>query len=129
MKTFIPSGAHAVLDYVGGLLITTLPFITGAYRFNSAALFIPLLFGSMQMIMTIFTEHQGGFIKVFPLQLHLALDMLVGFLLIVSPFLYGFYVITWVPYVLLGLLSFSAALFTRRSPFIDRVELFDEQGE
>ncbi|WP_295767196.1 hypothetical protein [uncultured Mucilaginibacter sp.] len=128
MKTFVPINFHAVLDYIGGILITASPWIFGFYRFGGAALFLPLLLGSMQLLMTVFTNHQGGLIKVFPLQLHLFLDMVVGFILIVSPFLYKFYVDVYLPHLLLGLLSFGAALFTRRSPFIDQLELLDARG-
>lgn len=128
MKTFISTKFHAVLDYVGGILITASPWIFGFYKVGGAALFLPLVLGILQMTMVIFTKHEGGLIKVFPLQLHLILDMLVGFVLLVSPFLYGFYSFVFLPHVLLGLLSLSAALFTDDSPFLSRLQIFDPRG-
>lgn len=128
MKTFISTKFHAVLDYVGGILITASPWIFGFYKVGGAALFLPLVLGILQMTMVIFTKHEGGLIKVFPLQLHLILDMLVGFVLLVSPFLYGFYPFVFLPHVLLGLLSLSAALFTDDSPFLSRLQIFDPRG-
>jgi len=128
MKPFISTMFHSVLDYVGGILITASPWLFGFYKVGGAALFIPLVFGALQMIMVVFTKHQGGLIKVFPLQLHLFLDMLVGFILIVAPFLYNFYPFVFLPHVLLGLLSLSAALFTHESPFLEEMHLFDPRG-
>jgi len=128
MKSFIPTKFHAVLDYVGGILITASPWIFGFYQVGGAAFFIPVVFGLLQMVMVIFTNHEGGLIKVMPLQLHLFIDMMVGFILIISPFLYNFYPFVFLPHVLLGLLSLSAALFTHQSPFLDKMQLFDPRG-
>lgn len=128
MKTFISTKFHAVLDYVGGILVTASPWIFGFYKVGGAALFIPLVFGALQMTMTIFTKHQGGLIRVFPLQLHLFLDMLVGFVLMVSPFLYDFYPFVFLPHVLMGMLLIGGALFTRLSPFLEDLSLFDARG-
>ncbi len=128
MKTFIPLWAHAILDVIGGVLITALPWITGAYKYGGAAIFLPVVFGSMQLVMAFFSQHQVGIVKVFPMQLHLFLDMVVGVILIMAPFIYHFYVMTWWPYVLMGLVSLSAGLFTAHSPFLHPIDVFDERG-
>ena len=127
MKAIITTKQHAVLDYVGGLLITFSPWIFGFYKLGGAPLYIPLFIGSMQLVMAIFSRHELGLFKAFPMQLHLIIDMFAGFVLIVSSWLYGFYHFVFWPHLLLGLVSFSAGLFTQHSPFY-RLELFNERG-
>jgi predicted membrane metal-binding protein len=120
MKPFISTKFHAVLDYVGGIIIVASPWIFGFHDVNAAAMFLPILFGGLQLVMLVFTDHEGGLIRVIPMRIHLFLDMLVGFILMVSPFLYGFYPYVFLPHVLLGLLSFGAGIFTHQSSFLDK---------
>ncbi|MCJ8211568.1 hypothetical protein MUY27_17745 [Mucilaginibacter sp. RS28] len=128
-KGFISPGFHSVLDYIGGLLIASSPWLFGFVHLGGAALFIPLFLGCMQLVMTIFTDHPGGLIKVLPFQLHLVLDMFSGFIILVSPFLWGFCSHVYLPHLLLGLLSFCAGLFTQPSPFLgDKFQLLDSRG-
>jgi predicted membrane metal-binding protein len=128
MNTFISTKFHAGLDYVGGILITASPWIFGFYNVGGASLFIPLVFGGLQLFMVIFTDHEGGLVKVIPLQIHLMVDMLVGFILIVSPFVYNFYPFVFLPHVLLGLLAFGSGIFTQSSPFIKEIQVLDPRG-
>jgi predicted membrane metal-binding protein len=128
MKPFISTKLHSVFDYAGGVVVTASPWLFGFYRLGGAALFIPLVFGVLQMIMVIFTTHEGGLIKVFPLQLHLLLDMFIGFVLFVSPFLYNFYPFVFLPHVLLGLFLLGSSIFTRHSPFLEPFEVLDPRS-
>jgi hypothetical protein len=128
MRSFIPTMAHAVLDYVSGILITASPWLFGFAHLGGAPLFIPLVFGSLQVLMVIFTKHELGLIKVIPIQTHLFIDMIMGFFLFVSPFLYKFYPFVVLPHVVLGLFLFASGIFTRHSPFLDDVDAFDPKG-
>jgi len=128
MKPFISTKLHSIFDYAGSLIITASPWLFGFYHIGGAALFLPLVFGVLLMIMVIFTRHEGGLIKVFPFQLHLFLDMIVGFVLLVSPFLYKFYPFVWLPHVLLGLFLMGSGIFTRHSPFLEDFEVLDPRG-
>ena len=128
MKPFISTKLHSIFDYVGGVMVTASPWLFGFYHIGGAALFLPLVFGSLLMIMVIFTRHEGGLIKVFPFQLHLLLDMFVGFVLLVSPFLYDFYPFVWLPHVLLGLFLMGSGIFTRYSPFLEDFKVLDPRG-
>ncbi len=127
MKAIFSTKVHAVLDYIGGALITFSPWIFGFAPLGGAPLFIPLLIGSMQLVMALFSKHELGAFKAIPMQLHLTIDMLAGFILITSPFFYGFSQLVVWPHVLLGLLSLSAGLFTAQSPLYS-LRLFDERG-
>ena len=88
----------------------------GYYQFGGAALFLPLLIGWLQLIMAIFSNNDHGFIKVFPMQMHLFLDVVTGSFLMCSPFVYGFSEKVFWPQVLIGGLIFFAGVFTKGSP-------------
>jgi predicted membrane metal-binding protein len=128
MNQFISTKMHGVADYLAGIVITASPWLFGFRDVGGAALFIPVVFGTLLTLMTIFTRHEMGLIKVVPMQVHLTLDMLTGFLLIVAPFLYGFYHNVFLPHLLLGLFLFGSALFTQHSPFTGPLSLLDERG-
>jgi len=128
MRPFISTKLHSLFDYAGGVVITASPWLFGFYQIGGAALFLPLVFGGLLCIMVIFTKHEGGLIKVFPLQLHLLLDMFVGFVLLVSPFLYKFYPFVVLPHVLMGLFLMGSGIFTRHSPFLENFEVLDARG-
>lgn len=128
-KGFISTQLHGIFDcFVGPLLIAS-PWLFGFSNVgNSAALFIPIFFGVLTSVMTIFTKYEISPIKMFPLQLHLILDMIAGFMLFVLPFLYDFYHEVWLPHVLFGLFMMGSALFTRNSPFLGRFYVLDSRG-
>lgn len=127
MKPIISLKVHGVLDYAAGLVITFSPWLFGFAGLGGAPLYVPLLLGSMQLVMAIFSNHSLGFIKVLPMQLHLVIDMIAGVILIAAPWVYGFYHFVYLPHLLLGIMSFLAGLLTQHSPLY-KLELFDERG-
>jgi hypothetical protein len=128
MRAFISTKVHGMLDYMSGVLILASPWLFGFAHLGGAPLFIPVVFGSLQLLMVVFTNHELGIIKVIPIQLHLVVDMLMGFFMMVSPFLYDFHPFVVWPHLLLGALLFGAGLFTYPSPFLDGLIVFDERG-
>jgi hypothetical protein len=127
MKPMISTKTHGILDYASGLLITFSPWIFGFAKLGGAPLYIPLCLGAMLLVMTIFSNHEMGLFKAVPMQIHLLLDMIAGIVLIISPWLYGFYHFVFLPHVLLGMLTFGSGLLTQHSPLF-KLELLDERG-
>ncbi|WDF53777.1 SPW repeat domain-containing protein [Mucilaginibacter sp. KACC 22063] len=128
MKPFISPKAQGVLAYILGILLASSPWLFGFYKFGGAALFMPLCIGSMITIMSIFST-TGGFIKVFPIATNLTLTTFVGFIVMVSPFLWAFSNNVWIPHFALGLLVFGLGIFSTYSPFTtDEVHTFDARG-
>jgi len=117
MKPFISSSFHGVLDYLTSAVLIASPWLFHFDQVGGGALFIPLYFGSLTMILTFFTKHPMGVIKQVPVELHLSLDVLVGFFILVSPFLYGFCSKVFLPHLILGLILFLSGIFTEGSPF------------
>ncbi|MDB5135542.1 MAG: hypothetical protein JWP37_2145 [Mucilaginibacter sp.] len=105
------------MNYAVAITLMASPWLFGFSR--GAAFFLPLVFGWLQLIMAIFSKHEMGFIKVFPVATHCFFDVLGGFILMTSPFIYGYYPqVVW-PQFLLGLLVVLLGIFTKQSPFTD----------
>lgn len=128
MKPLISLKIHGILDYAAGLVITFSPWLFGFAKLGGAPLYLPLCLGSMQLVMAVFSNHPLGIFKIFPMQLHLLIDMFVGIILIAAPWIYGFYHFVFLPHLLLGITSFTAGLITEHSPLY-KLELFDERGK
>ncbi|NCD72150.1 SPW repeat domain-containing protein [Mucilaginibacter agri] len=116
MTTFISTKFLGVLDYITSIVIAASPWLFHYdLSLSAAILFIPVFLGCMQLLMTIFSNYEFGMIKVFPMPAHLFLDGFVGFMLLISPFLYGFAHAVFLPQVILGLILLSMSIFTKDS--------------
>jgi hypothetical protein len=62
------------------------------------------------------TNYELGAVKLIPMPIHLATDMLAGVVLIISPWVLGFSDRIWIPHVVLGILELGVALITRTHP-------------
>lgn len=132
MKSFIPTAVYGVLNYIIALTLIASPWLFGFNNVSSAALFMPIYMGWLQLIMAIFLNNETGFIKQFPIKIHFVIEVAMGFILAVSPFLYTF---SWkesfgqacVP-VLFGLLLMFLGIFTHKSPFTDKAHAPLEEG-
>ncbi len=128
-KGFIPRSVHGVLDYLGSAVMIAAPWLFGySHIDNAAALFLPIFFGALTAVMSLFTKYEASPFKVFPFQLHLILDMIAGFVLLVSPFLWGFYQSVFLPQVIIGLYLMGSAIFTQGSPLMGKMEVLDSRG-
>lgn len=120
MKPFISTKAYGVLNYLLALTMIASPWLFNLVNVSSAALFLPIYIGWLQLIMAIFAKNETGFLKQFPMTIHNTLDVLMGFILMVSPWLYTFSDKAFWPELLMGGLLFIMGLFTKGSPFTTR---------
>ena len=119
MKAFIPTAFYGVVNYILALTLIASPWLFNLVNVSSAALFLPIYIGWLQLIMAIFSRSEAGFIQQFPLRIHLTLDVAMGFILFVSPFLYTFSDKVFLPEIGLGGLLMFMGIFTKQSPFTD----------
>lgn len=111
---FIPTAAHAALDYLGGFLLIAIPLILmGPDTRHTAAYWVPVAVGAMMIVQSLFTDYEISLAPVLPVSAHLSLDALAGLFLIASPWLFGFAEFVWAPHVILGLGEIGAALTTK----------------
>lgn len=87
---FVTKTIHAYLDYPVALALIGLPFVLGLGASNPAALYLSVGVGVAAFVLTVFTDHHLGVVRVLPYSLHLAVDMAVGVLFLAVPFVLGF---------------------------------------
>jgi hypothetical protein len=124
MKPFISSAFYGFFKYILSLTLIASPWIFGLVNVSSAALFMPIYFGWLQLIMNIFADTEASPIRKFPLQMNQVVDVMMGFVLMVSPWLYSFAEPNsgrpgahW-PELLFGALLMFLGFFTKKSPFL-----------
>ena len=86
---FVTQTVHAFLDYPVALSLVATPFLLGLDRDNPLALWVSVATGIAAFILTLFTNHKTGVIRVLPYRLHLAVDRLVGGVFVAVPFVLG----------------------------------------
>jgi len=86
---FVTKTVHAWLDYPVALSLVATPFLLGLGRGNPLALWVSVATGIAAFILTLFTDHKTGVIRVLPYGLHLAVDRLVGGVFVAVPFVLG----------------------------------------
>lgn len=87
---FIDQDLHAWIDYpVAASLIGT-PFLLGLGATNPMALWLSVATGVAALVLTLFTNHRLGVIRVLPYWFHLAVDRAVGVTFAIAPFALGF---------------------------------------
>jgi hypothetical protein len=136
MKPFISTTFYGFFKYILALTLIATPWIfttqdgtTHLVNVSSAALLIPMYFGWLQLIMNIFADTKASPIRQFPLQMNCVVDMMMGFFLFVSPFLYSFYTKAFWPELCFGALLMFLGLFTKRSPFTTPAHQPGQEGQ
>ncbi len=111
MKKIIPTKAHAVMDYGSALILLVGPWIL-LFQDIPTAKYTFVFSGALILLQSVLTNYEGGFLRLIPMKLHLIVDVLLGIMLVASPWLFGFAAQTWLWHVLMGTMSIFAGLFT-----------------
>ncbi|MBA2664942.1 MAG: SPW repeat protein [Bradymonadaceae bacterium] len=112
---FIPTRIHGILDYLVGAVLILAPFIFG-FATGGAAQWTPILIGAAIIISALFTDFELGVVRKMPMQGHLGLDVVLGIVLAVSPWLFAFSAVVWVPHLIVGLALIGLGLTTQLTP-------------
>jgi len=126
MKPFISTAFYGFFKYILALTLIATPWLFKGFNgtkladISSAALLIPIYIGWLQLIMNIFSDTEASPIRQFPIKMNMVLDVVMGFILFVSPFLYDFKAKAFLPEVLFGALLIFLGLFTKKSPFTSK---------
>lgn len=111
MKKIIPTKAHAVMDYGSSIILLIGPWIL-LFEDNAEAKYAFVFAGAFILLQSLFTNYEGGLVKVIPVKFHLFMDVVLGLALLSSPWVFGFAEQTWLWHVLMGGMSVFAGLFT-----------------
>jgi hypothetical protein len=87
---FVTKTMHAYLDYPVAASLIALPFVLGLGGSNSSAKWVAVVTGVAAIILTFFTNHRTGVIRIIPFSLHVAVDALVGIIFVTVPLVLGF---------------------------------------
>ena len=120
MKAFISTTFYGFFNHILALTLIASPWLFGFANVSNAALLLPMYIGWLQLIMAIFTDNKASFIRQLPMQTHLVIDVFMGFILIIAPWLYNFSYAVFLPHLLLGLLLVFLGIFTVKSPFLNK---------
>jgi hypothetical protein len=135
MKPFISTAFYGFLKYILALTLIATPWLfkgfdgTQLVNISSAALLIPIYIGWLQLIMNIFSDNEASPIRMFPIQMNMVLDVVMGFILFVSPWLYDFKAKAFLPEILLGGLLIFLGVFTKKSPFTTKAHQTAPEGQ
>lgn len=115
----IGTKTHGYLDYIMGLLLIGAPWIFG-FANGGAETWIPVVLGAGAILYSLMTDYEMGASRTISMRTHLTLDLMSGALLAVSPWLFGFADVVWMPHLVFGLLEIGASLMTKTHPSTER---------
>ena len=81
---------HAFLDYPVALSLMAAPFLLQLGSSNPWALWLSVGTGVAAFVLTLYTDHKLGVVRVIPYSVHLAVDFLVGVVFLAAPSAFGF---------------------------------------
>jgi hypothetical protein len=113
----IPLAVHAMIEPVIALLLILAPFIFG-FSDNDTATILSIVAGVVVLGTGMSTRWRLSLVKLIPLEVHRMLDLGLGVLLIIAPFVLGFSdeSTPTIFFIVVGLGEIVAALATRWHP-------------
>ena len=87
---FVTKTIHAYLDYPVAASLIAMPFLLQLGSSHPLAKWLSVATGVAALVLTIFTDHKLGLIRVLPYSLHLAVDFAVGVVFAIAPLALGF---------------------------------------
>ena len=83
----------------------------------------------MSILMSLFTNYEGGMVRSIPMSVHLNVDIVTGLFLAASPWLIGFADEVYLPHVFLGLFEMAAGLLTTRETHEAKENAFERSHQ
>lgn len=111
---FISSRTHTYIGALVGIVLVVAPWI---FQFDEVdpAKWSAIGVGLFVLVNELVTTSPASLLKIVPMRLHIALDVVTGIFLLVTPFLFQFSdedANSWVPHIVVGLVIAGYALVT-----------------
>jgi hypothetical protein len=106
---------HGCLDYVLGALLIAVPWAMN-FDIGGAETWTPVILGIALIVLALITNYEVGAFRQIGMQTHLTIDLLNGVLLAISPWLFGFSDVVWVPHLVYGMIVTLASVTTKQHP-------------
>lgn len=87
---FVTKTVHAYLDYPVAFSLMALPFLLQLGTSHPLAKWLSVGTGVAALVLTVFTNHRLGVIRVIPYRVHLGVDFMVGVVFAVTPLVLSF---------------------------------------
>jgi hypothetical protein len=88
-KGFIPLDVHAAIEPIAAIVLIAGPWIFGFSDVHSATV-ISVVVGVAMLLSGAMTQWRLALVRVIPLRVHFMTDLVLGAVLIVVPFIFGF---------------------------------------
>jgi SPW repeat len=85
----IPLNVHAALEPLIAVIIIAAPWIFGFSEVDSAKV-VCIAVGAVMLVAGSMTDWRLSLVRLIPLRAHLMTDLLLGAVLVLSPFVFGF---------------------------------------
>lgn len=108
----IDTRLHGILDYLVGLLLIIAPLLLLGTDAGTA-FWVPAALGCTTLVYSLLTDYELGVYRKIKMSAHLTLDVLSGMMLMVSPWVFDFWQISWMPYVAVGIFEVAAGSYTQ----------------
>jgi hypothetical protein len=123
MKLFSPK-THTIIGFIVGIALILAPNIFGFNDVGGAAVTIPRIIGVVVMLSELIVRGSFSGMGFVPMSMHLAMDVIIGAFLALSPWLFGFSdqgTNAWLPHLIVGLLIIGYVPITRTNEEENRV--------
>jgi uncharacterized membrane protein HdeD (DUF308 family) len=88
-RGFVPLDVHAAIEPIAAIVLIAAPWIFGFSDVNSAKV-ISIVIGVIMLLSGAMTRWRFAVVRVIPLRMHFMTDLLLGLVLILAPFIFGF---------------------------------------
>ncbi|MEX0772148.1 MAG: SPW repeat protein [Balneolales bacterium] len=109
----IPTRTHGIIDYIFGVVLILAPWVLD-FAAGGAETWVPVIIGAVVILSSMFTDYEMGVSRQISMDTHLTLDAIIGIVLAISPWLFGFAAMIWVPHLVLGAAAFLVSLMTEK---------------
>ena len=116
----ISSRAHTIIGLVVGIVLILAPWIFQFSNVKSAKT-SAIILGAIAALSELTTTSPISPMKIIPMRAHLGMDVILGLVLGLSPWLFGFSdksLNVWLPHLIVGILIILYALMTRTNDAI-----------
>ena len=103
---------HGLLDYLMGIGLIGAPLLLNLAT-DGVETWVPALLGLAIIVYSLFTNYELGVWKVLSIRTHLLLDLVVGIILSLSPWIFGFSHLVWTPHLLLGIIIICLSIVSK----------------
>jgi hypothetical protein len=108
----IPTFVHGFIDYVIGIFLMMMPWLFDFPTEENETL-VPAFVGAGIVAYSLATNYEYGAMKIISMNSHRRLDYLAGCVLALSPWLFGFHKIVYLPHLVIGFFIVVISFFSK----------------